>query len=860
MAKYKGFDIDDDVYSVIRHMGNVKHYYEELQRQQVSWDYLSVMAKLANLDNELTHAKQDFANLTGILLNRLGLETLNKSANEYAFKAQVAINVLNRNLFERTADIGFLAADEAIRHFLQAVTRPIGVEKLADMRSQLKQHFQEYVNKYSVYEDVVLLDKEGQILVRLNEREPMKLSIAPLINKSLFTQHAYVETYGEIDFMVNSHNNLVYSYRVESEQGEAIGVICLCFKFENECAGIFKRLLDRDDSAMLMLLNKDGQVLTTSHASEVPTNTQFRITRNTHFNVMNYNNREYFCCVKSADVYQGYAGAGWLGFLMVPVEVIFKQKKEIDALILTPKVLSVAQQGDLFNEETKKITVMANQIQSTLDRSVWNGNVYQASEKNGSDAAVSKVLLSEIKNTGISTKRIFEHSISEIQTTIIQTTLKQSEANALLAMEIMDRNLYERANDCRWWALNDTLRKLLSQPALQADEVKGIEDVLKNINHLYTVYSNLVVFDRQGKIIVVSNPEYAELIDKTLQEHWVHAACQLQTSEQYVVSEFTPTPLYDGQPSYIYASAIRSPNNQRVVGGIGIVFDANVQFSAMLQDVIPKKMDGSPQANCFAVYIDANKKIISSSSARFAVGELFDIDDEFLHLNKGQSCSKISPFGQHYYAIGVAKSAGYREYKGANDQYQQDVYAIVMIEIGEDQPLSLIDQAAQYHQPKGMFGYKGKTQIATFYVDGHWLGFHSERIASAVSVQQLVPIHTGDHSLVAGYMIYKGDSMLVVHTDMLMGAAEPPTKPVEEVVVIKVAGKFVGLSVDRLGEIIDIESEMIQPISEQLAAANKVVRQIVMSNPESSDQNMLKIMDVALIAKSFKDAMALAVS
>ena len=157
---------------------------------------------------------------------------------------------------------------------------------------------------------------------------------------------------------------------------------------------------------------------------------------------------------------------------MVPVDALFKQKKELKGLALSPEIILAAEQGALFNQETKNISQMASQIQNTLDRSVWNGSVYQASEKNGPDAAVAKVILGEIKNTGISTKSIFEHSISEIQSTIIATTLKQAESHAALAIEVMDRNLYERANDCRWWAFNAYFSTLLSQQTLQPADLK----------------------------------------------------------------------------------------------------------------------------------------------------------------------------------------------------------------------------------------------------------------------------------------------------------------------------------------------------------------------------------------------------
>ena len=858
MAKYKGFDIDDEVYSVIRYMDNVTYYHGELQRQQVSWDYLSVMAKLANLDNELTSAKQDFANLTGVLLNQLGIETFNKFANEYAFKAQVAINILIRNLFERTADIGFLATDGDIRDYLKQAPSLAGTDTLEDMRSALKARFQEYVNKYSIYQDIVLFDKTGQIVARLDDAEPIIQSKAALIHQSLKTDQAYIETYGEVDFMVNSHHHLIYSYRVEAENGEVLGVVSLCFKFDNECADIFNRLLANDDHAMLMLLNENGKVVASSQPEQVPLNAHFNVNQSMHFDLVNYNNCEYVCFLKAADAYQGYTGAGWLGFLMVPVKAVFNQKNLKNTAEFSPQLLAVAQAGDLFNEGTKNISLLANQIQNALDRSVWNGNVYQASEKNGTDAAVSKVLLSEIKGTGISTKGIFEHSINEIQTTVMSTTLKQSESHASLAMDVMDRCLYERSNDCRWWALNSTFRNLLSLKTLQANDLKVIQSILNEINSLYTVYTNLVVFDKDAKVIAVSNPHYQTLVGSTLQEPWVAATLALQNSEQYAVSEFVETPLYDNQPSYIYAAAIKEPKSAKVVGGIGIIFDAKPQFSAILNDVIPKDLDGHAQKNCFAVYIDASKKILFSNSERFKMGDVLAVEPELLAIEKGQSFSKISLLGEYYYAIGCSKSAGYREFKGEHDRYQQQVYALVLMEIGQELTESVTNLNAQIDQADSMYGNRGKTQLATFFVEDHWLSLHSANISSAVAVNQFVPIRkdAGNkkvNPLIAGYMMYKGDSLMVVHTAMLMGATKPAAKPIQEVVVVKVDGQFVGLSVDKLSEIVDIDSEMIQPISQEANFASNVVRQVVLSKQENAHQSMLKIMDIDLIAAHFRN-------
>lgn len=201
MAVYKGYEVDDSLYSVIRYMPHVQAHRDELEQQQISWDYLSVMAQLANLDNELSSARLQFNHLTGILINRLGLETLQKIVNAYGFKAQETINILIRNLFERTADIGFLATDQAIEAFLTKVNTSNNRDDYAEDSAQLRKRFQQYINKYSVYDDVILLDAEGRVLVQLNQDNPVVRSKDPLIKQAMNTDEAYVEYYGPTDLL-----------------------------------------------------------------------------------------------------------------------------------------------------------------------------------------------------------------------------------------------------------------------------------------------------------------------------------------------------------------------------------------------------------------------------------------------------------------------------------------------------------------------------------------------------------------------------------------------------------------------------------------------------------------------------------
>ncbi len=848
MSYYKGFEVDDRLYGVIRHMNGVEKYRDDLHKQQVAWDYLSVLGQLAKLDTELSQTRKEFTQLTGTLLNQLGLELLNKSVRQYAFKAQVAINIMIRNLFERTADIGFIATDDDVCAYLKQLEFDPDSEILNEKRQYLLDRFEQYVAKYSVYHNIILLDTQGNVVLQLDQHNPVTQSKDPLIMESLHTENAYVENFRYSDLLPNEQNSLIYSYRVVSpEDGHALGVICLCFKFKNECDGIFAGLLSDDQLAIVTLLNKEGKVIASS-SDKVALNARFKPELSQDYSVVNYEGVEYFCCTRQTDGFQGYHGSGWLGFVMVPLRKIFSQQSNV-AIDLPAALLDSVMQGALFNAEIKNIPVSASQIQRELNRLVWNGNVQQATDKSSSDAVVSKVLLSEIKHTGVLTKHIFENSIADIQKTVIASVLQDSMNMAALAIDIMDRNLYERANDCRWWALTTTFRSLMSKQALQTQDVGEIQSVLHYINSLYTVYGNIIVFDTQGRVIAVSNPQEQSLQGQVLTEPWVRKALALRSAQDYVVSDFVATPLYNALPSYIYAAAIHAIEDEQVLGGIGIVFDAAPQFLAMLQDVLPQgKLDGEQEGQLdysFAVYTDADKSVIASTHKRFSVGDLFDISDDFFALTHGQSMCKVVTFHHKNYAVGCSKSAGYREYKGTADHYQQEVFAFVLIYLGEEtqavqQPASLKPVYVQHSMHNSIYNL----QLATFYVGNNWLALSANQVASAIQVDTHLPISGGEQDIVAGYLMYRGNSLALVHTSMLLGGAKPMNQKITEVVVVKIDSEYIGLVVDALGEMMDVAMEQIRPVGAEISAYNQIVKSLVLSSSQNPQEPMLQIIDV----------------
>jgi len=227
MAIYKGVEIDNDLAGVIRHMQSTEDSREALGKLQGNWDILSLLGELTGTATEMNGTRQSFERLTGELLNKLSREILRKVTSDLTAKTQISIDTLVRNLFERTADIGFLAADDAIVSHLS---------QNSPDRASLEQRFEEYVAKYSVYSDIILFDAENRISARLTN-QPFKGSSHPLLEEAQKTSAPYVEYFGESDFL-SPGNNLIYAFRVEDGTGGPIGVLALVFRLEDELKGI----------------------------------------------------------------------------------------------------------------------------------------------------------------------------------------------------------------------------------------------------------------------------------------------------------------------------------------------------------------------------------------------------------------------------------------------------------------------------------------------------------------------------------------------------------------------------------------------------------------------------------------------
>jgi chemotaxis signal transduction protein len=849
---FKGIDLDAGLKPIVPHMAMAQEYGGILQQLQSVWDNLSLLGQLAGGGIDISNTRHAFSDLASDLLNQLGMEGLNKCLQDARSKAQVAINILVRNLFERTADIGFLACDEDIRAFLRNRGNPADQD---DARKALRARFGEYVRKYSVYSDVVLLDPTGRVVARLDDTEPTAVSLDPVVREAIGTNAGYVERFGETDLVSARKKSLVYAFRVVNDDGSVLGVLCLIFRFENEMELIFSKLVNKDDWAVVTVLDAAGVVIASSDPVHVPVGVTLTPVLDADYQIVKFGPMEYIATSRAAKPYQGYGGPKWYGHVMVPVHHAFDQndaqaRPDIEADMLG----AIAHSSDLFSDAVRSIPSKAEGILRELNQSLWNGRMSQAAVAKSDGPDFSRVLLKEISDTGARTKDVFSGSIGDLHQTVVTSLLRDNQSQAALAIDIMDRNLYERANDCRWWALASVFCERLAGERRSEQDGKTFGAVLRAINDLYTVYTNLIVFDRKGRVVAVSDKEKHDLVGTVLDDEWVPRVLALRDAQDYVVSEFVPSSLYDGRSTYIYGAAILSAQHQQAVGGVAIVFDGEPQFAAMLRDALPRDSAGNSKNGAFGVFVEPGGRVIACSDERFRPGDRLPVEASLLQLDGGCGRSGIVALGDAYYAVGINASAGYREYKDANGAYQNDVVALIFTRLcGVDARQSEVPSAApSVRSDRTQAG--AKEDIATFRVGRRWLAARTREILETIDGSNIVPLPCMPIGMV-GCVMYRGAALSVFDLAKVVGQGGAGTigkRPSGQIVVMTLPNdtRF-GLLVDDLGEIVEVLASRLAPLPPMMTR-QEAFADTVIAHDESDDGSLL----VVLSAERFYESLS----
>ncbi|MGJ4900293.1 methyl-accepting chemotaxis protein [Bradyrhizobium sp. HKCCYLS2058] len=188
---------------------------------------------------------------------------------------------------------------------------------------------------------------------------------------------------------------------------------------------------------------------------------------------------------------------------------------------------------------------------------------------------------------------------------------------ALNAIELIDRNLYERTCDVRWWATDSAVVDCAAAP--DAARVAHVSERLAVILSAYTVYLDLWLCDPSGKVIANGRADRFNVVGQSVAEtRWFREARGLRSGDDYVAGDVECQPLLGNAQVATYCASVREDGKAhgKPLGVLAIHFDWEAQARAIVQGV---RVSESDRAR--ALLVDSSHRVIASSDGQGILSE-----------------------------------------------------------------------------------------------------------------------------------------------------------------------------------------------------------------------------------------------
>lgn len=640
-------------------------------------------------------------NITKVFFDQLYRAKESSSQSISMSMAKIKIEMIERSLMERTCDVRWWALEKTFWECISlsnalhtATNKSVAKDsnnksaKEFERRKSVEQacsRLEDIRSSYTLYRDLVIVNLNGIVVANSNSEN--KNSVIGLdVSNELWFQNALKTKDGTAYHVqdiaksqLEQQESLIYATAIRAEgdeQGEVIGVMGVLFDFQGECQIILNDYLPKNKKGEILdgwysfFTNQKGQIICSSDHHYIPFGASPELPRS-HRNLENsgdsmvstsmfFGNRSLLISYKSAG-FNEYPGLGWTSHVVLPISAIFERNDDTKVFGISPKELM---NSSLIPENNRQTYQEIQRNKGDIQLISINGIVLATDL--GKAGKSFMPIFDQITETGSSTTGKMELLLTEMSSDMLKQNLQALTNLSQQAIELVDRNLFERAADVRWWSTDHVLWE-----SLQSNDRKGIDSISKRlqiINASYTMYRDLVVADVNGKIVASSKSENREKLDgmSVSDQYWYRSGMQMSKLVQFATQDVCKTELENENTSLIYCSAILE-NGQRTgkpVGVLGILFDWENQAKPILEGCLPR-INHQVVHGGAAFYVNREKIIIATTDdVNFPINKIVNIPLENLNLKNGEFASGIFSSNEQQYIIGSSGSNGYREYKG----------------------------------------------------------------------------------------------------------------------------------------------------------------------------------------------------
>jgi len=223
-------------------------------------------------------------------------------------------------------------------------------------------------------------------------------------------------------------------------------------------------------------------------------------------------------------------------------------------------------------------------------------------------------------------------------------------------VQLIVRNLFERTADVRWWATDSALWEALQDP--QPQRLAFASERLGVISRFYTVYLDLVLTDRNGRVVASANPAYHRRLSGAdlASDPWFRAAAALKTGDEYIVDEVKASAMHDQRSVLVYATGVREGGrlDGKLLGTLGVYFDWQNQGQAIVDK--EANLPSHVVERTVVMLLDGANRIIACSDQKRVFSQFA--------LSPPNGLTRGSYYSKDGTIVAFAKTLGYEDYDG----------------------------------------------------------------------------------------------------------------------------------------------------------------------------------------------------
>jgi len=226
---------------------------------------------------------------------------------------------------------------------------------------------------------------------------------------------------------------------------------------------------------------------------------------------------------------------------------------------------------------------------------------------------------------------------------------------AFTAVDTIDRNLYERTCDVRWWATDCAFVEALASPDPRARH--HATERLGVILDAYNIYLDLWICDASGRIIANARPDRFTVESASVADlPWFNAARALPSGDEYVAGNVVASKYLHDAHVISYAAAIRKDGavSGPVLGVLATCFDWTAQARSVVTGLrIDPRM---AQRGLRVLLVDKGNRVIAASDGQGILTERLSFLDG---LDAKSGC-----FTTGRQMVGYYTTDGFETYRG----------------------------------------------------------------------------------------------------------------------------------------------------------------------------------------------------